>query len=272
MKLSACLVAFLTPFSIALVGCGDDGTATSGGNGSSGTASGTSSTGPVATTAPGSSGGATMGATSDGSTGNGTTASGSTAADSSGGSGSSSSGGDGSSSSDGSGSTDSSSSGGESESESGPMCTPEGQSCAMGQSCCPGLNCCAGVPVPPGAEFCGAMCPISDYRKKRDFSAVDVDEVLDKVAALPITTWSYRHEDASIRHIGPMAQDFMASFEVGATDESIFVVDADGVSLAAIQALNTRLVRAESDNAELRSTIDRLEQRLDALEAAGASR
>lgn len=49
-----------------------------------------------------------------------------------------------------------------------------------------------------------------------DFAAVDPRDVLAKVAALPITTWNYTFEDASVRHIGPMAQDFRTGFDVGA--------------------------------------------------------
>lgn len=253
---------------LAVSACGDD-TATTGSSGASGssTASGSTATTANTSTTNGSSGLATMGGSSATvgatDTSSGTTASadssGTTAADSSSGGGGSSGGS--------SGEGESSSSTSEGEVDSGPMCSAEGMSCATGETCCPGLNCCGGVPVPPGAEFCGAMCPISDYRRKREFAAVDPSEVLDKVAALPITTWSYRHEDAAIRHIGPMAQDFMASFEVGASDESIFVVDADGVSLAAIQALYSRVRTAEQENKALRRTVDALEQRLAALEA-----
>ncbi len=54
---------------------------------------------------------------------------------------------------------------------------------------------------------------------------------------LPISKWSYKVEDGSVRHIGPMAQDFAAAFGLGSDDRSIGTVDADGVALAAMQAL-----------------------------------
>lgn len=44
-------------------------------------------------------------------------------------------------------------------------------------------------------------------------------------------------EGTAVRHIGPMAQDFQHAFAVGADDKHIAVLDADGVALAAIQAL-----------------------------------
>lgn len=149
----------------------------------------------------------------------------------------------------------------------GATCVEEMGSCAEGEGCCEGLTCCAGVPVPPGQEYCGMQCPDSDYNLKRDFEAVDRDEVLEKVAALPITTWSYRREDRSVRHLGPMAQDFQASFGLGASDKSIFVIDADGVALTSIQALYRRLRATEAENLALREALDDLQQRVGALEA-----
>jgi hypothetical protein len=86
---------------------------------------------------------------------------------------------------------------------------------------------------------------------KRDFTSVDPDQILEQLAALPIATWSYRTESAQERHIGPMAQDFMASFGVGSSDRTILQVDADGVAFAAIQALYARLKAVEADNARL---------------------
>ncbi len=54
---------------------------------------------------------------------------------------------------------------------------------------------------------------------------------------VPILTWNYKTQDDSIRHLGPMAQDFRAAFELGEDEKHISTVDADGVALAAIQEL-----------------------------------
>ena len=69
---------------------------------------------------------------------------------------------------------------------------------------------------------------------------------------MPISEWSY-NDEPSARHIGPMAQDFHAAFGVGETDRCIPTVDANGVALAAIQALNRRLEGLERESRELRS-------------------
>lgn len=161
---------------------------------------------------------------------------------------------------------DGSSSGGSSSgssSESGMMCSAESESCANGEMCCAGMHCCAGNPIPPGSEYCTAgICPVSDRNVKENFAAIDPAVVLDKVAALPITTWSYKAEGPSVRHIGPMAQDFEAAFGVGATDKAIFQVDADGVALASVQALHRSVTALQAENDELRKRLDQLEAAL----------
>jgi hypothetical protein len=78
--------------------------------------------------------------------------------------------------------------------------------------------------------------------------------------AIPVTTWHYKAQAQSIRHLGPVAQDFRAAFGLGEDDKHISTVDADGVALAAIQALY-RL------NQEKDKKISELEQRLSKLEA-----
>ncbi|MFF4410754.1 tail fiber domain-containing protein [Streptomyces sp. NPDC001404] len=77
-------------------------------------------------------------------------------------------------------------------------------------------------------------------------------EILDKVSALPVSTWRYRWEQPAIRHVGPMSQDFKAAFGLGRHDTSIDCVDINGVALLAIQALH-RLVN------ELREEVDTLQ-------------
>jgi trimeric autotransporter adhesin len=77
----------------------------------------------------------------------------------------------------------------------------------------------------------------SDRNAKENISPVDARALLDRLAGIPIQTWNYKTQAASIRHIGPMAQDFRAAFAVGENEKTINSVDADGVALAAIQGL-----------------------------------
>jgi len=109
----------------------------------------------------------------------------------------------------------------------------------------------------------GAVNPPSDRNLKTNFAAVDTTEVLAKVAALPLQTWNYKNDAADVRHLGPVAQDFRAAFNLGADDKHIATVDADGVALAAIQGLNAKM---EAENAELRAENAELKTRLERLE------
>jgi hypothetical protein len=80
---------------------------------------------------------------------------------------------------------------------------------------------------------------------------VDGYEVLEKLAALPISTWNYKTDAPSVRHLGPMAQDFAAAFGLGDDDRKINMVDANGVVMVAIQALYRRLRDLEAQVAAL---------------------
>ena len=92
----------------------------------------------------------------------------------------------------------------------------------------------AGVQLASGG---GSWSSLSDKASKDSFASIDPHDVLGRLAAVPITTWNYKSQDASIRHIGPMAQDFHAAFGVGENEKFITTIDADGVALAAIQGL-----------------------------------
>jgi hypothetical protein len=106
-----------------------------------------------------------------------------------------------------------------------------------------------------------AWAVISDRNVKKDFSAVDSVQILEKLAAMPITQWHYKWETSDVTpHIGPMAQDFKAAFYPGTDDKSITTQEADGVALAAIQGLNQKLEEQRAENAELKKRLERLEQ------------
>jgi hypothetical protein len=77
----------------------------------------------------------------------------------------------------------------------------------------------------------------SDRTKKQDFRALDKHTVLETVARMPITSWRYKAEKPSVRHIGPMAQDFYKAFGLGLDNKHITTIDEGGVALAAIQGL-----------------------------------
>ncbi len=117
---------------------------------------------------------------------------------------------------------------------------------------------------------------LSDVRAKHAFRDLDHDDLLARIAAMPVTEWSYKAQDAAIRHMGPTAQDFHAAFGLGEDPLRIGTLDADGVALAGVKAVEarTRHLRAElerahaqvaaliDDNAAIRDRLSRLEQLL----------
>lgn len=115
-----------------------------------------------------------------------------------------------------------------------------------------------GAELPAGS---GSWSSLSDREVKANMAPANTSLILSLLAELPVSTWSYAGQDSSVRHIGPMAQDFHAAFGVGEDDRHISTVDADGVALAAIQALY-RLVK------ERDAQIAALEARVAALERA----
>jgi hypothetical protein len=99
----------------------------------------------------------------------------------------------------------------------------------------------------------------SDRDLKENFTAVDGQAVVAALAEVPITTWNVKEQDESIRHMGPVAQDFYAAFGLGYDELHISTVDPDGVALAAIQGLYEL-------SQEQEARIDELEARVTALE------
>jgi hypothetical protein len=131
-------------------------------------------------------------------------------------------------------------------------CKTKGKPCGDERDCCDGNGCCGSPPV------CSPTC-VSDRAKKANFGSVDPTDMLERVRSLPITTWNYTSDDASVRHIGPMAQDFAALFGVGADDRHIHLLDGQGVALAAIQGLGAEVARLHHANAALAERLARLE-------------
>lgn len=128
----------------------------------------------------------------------------------------------------------------------------------------------------------GVWTDASDRKLKQQFKTLDKNEVLEKINALEVTEWNYKADDPSIRHIGPMAQDFYALFNVG-DDSTIAAMDKAGVALIGIQALsanqneqNNKIESLEvelqnhqlqtqqlsDENAQLRARLEQLEQYL----------
>lgn len=141
-------------------------------------------------------------------------------------------------------------------------CGGDGQPCCNDASPCgSGLICCTGVPYPQGGA-CHPKCDLkSDRNAKRDLRSVDGAELLRRLSRLPVSSWRYVGEPKSVRHIGPMAQDFRRAFGFGRSEKLIDMVDASGVAIAAIKQLAARVDALDAQLRALRADRARLLRR-----------
>ncbi|AWW00219.1 tail fiber domain-containing protein [Arcticibacterium luteifluviistationis] len=114
---------------------------------------------------------------------------------------------------------------------------------------------------------------VSDSTKKENFIASNGKKVLKSVSQMRIGTWNYKGDDTSKnRHWGVMAQDFHHHFGKDAygtigNDTTIATADFDGVSFAAIKALEARTKKLQNDLASEKRFSASLEVKIEKLEA-----
>lgn len=112
---------------------------------------------------------------------------------------------------------------------------------------------------------------VSDRSQKEHFAPIDAASILGSLCSLRVERWNYKGEPSSVRHIGPMAQDFSRAFGVGSDDRHIHNVDAFGVTTSAIQALHRALQQQAAEAVVLRARLEELEARLRAVESDAGS-
>jgi hypothetical protein len=132
-----------------------------------------------------------------------------------------------------------------------------------------------GAYLAPGAN---SWSTLSDSTRKERVVLADGNRFLDRIGRMRLGSWNYKGQRAdSMRHYGPMAQDFYAAFGhdgVGRVGEATTInqADFDGVNLIAIQALYRRVQALEVENAELRRAAPLVRRaRLAALQAQNAA-
>ena len=141
------------------------------------------------------------------------------------------------------------------------------------------VNKLGGMKVGPGAATAFELTPTgnltisgtltqgSDVNSKRDINVVDGIQILTKLAQLPISEWSYKTDARGVRHLGPMAQDFYSTFELGNDNTRIAPGDMAGISLAAVKALQSELISLrEEKDAEIAELKDMLAERIKVIE------
>lgn len=87
----------------------------------------------------------------------------------------------------------------------------------------------------------------SDVNRKHLFADVQGEDVLLRLRALRVGSWTYKTDPDDVRHVGPMAQDFFATFRLGRDERTIAAIDEGGIALVGIKALDARtLVHART--------------------------
>ena len=117
-----------------------------------------------------------------------------------------------------------------------------------------------GVELIPGS---GAWSILSDRERKENIVSIDAQDYLQRLDQIDVYEWSYISQDSSIRHIGPMAQDFHKTFELGTDSTTINSGDFDGINLLLIKALDEKMALLETQAA----TLEGLETELAELKA-----
>lgn len=104
----------------------------------------------------------------------------------------------------------------------------------------------------------------SSRQSKEAIGPLDAGQLLDRLMEVPILEWQYKDDALETRHLGPMAEDFQQAF--GLSDgRHLSVIDVQGVALAAIQGLNSKL---EAENRELRTELAQLRSAVEQLQAS----
>ena len=105
-----------------------------------------------------------------------------------------------------------------------------------------------GVRLLPGA---GAWSILSDRNSKENIESLDQQDYLSRLDSIDVFSWSYKSQDSNITHIGPMAQDFYATFNLGTDSTTINSGDFDGVNLLLLKALNAKVQLLETQGEKL---------------------
>ncbi|MBO2011674.1 tail fiber domain-containing protein [Hymenobacter negativus] len=135
------------------------------------------------------------------------------------------------------------------------------------------INANIGVQIAAGGN---SWTVISDSTKKERVVLADGNRFLERINRLRLGSWNYRGQDpGTMRHYGPMAQDFYQAFGRDAVgrignDSTINQADFDGVNLIAIQALYRQVLALQQENARLREQVRRIDNR-SATQPAGAA-
>jgi len=117
-------------------------------------------------------------------------------------------------------------------------------------------------------SWSGTWTNASSRSFKDNFKRYDRHDLLERISSMPMEFWVYRNSDE--RHFGPMAEDFVAAFDVGIIretdgqreDQYLAAGDVAGVALAGVKELIEIVNELREENIKLKSRIEELETRI----------
>lgn len=117
-----------------------------------------------------------------------------------------------------------------------------------------------------GKSYATQHINTSSREVKTGFKSIENRQILEQLVTMPITRWQYRQEkDRGLEHLGPVAEDFQATFNLG-DGEHISTVDADGIALSAIKGLHEMVQEKEAELDTLKIQVSEGQERMAALE------
>jgi autotransporter adhesin len=99
---------------------------------------------------------------------------------------------------------------------------------------------------------------ISDSNRKENRLNISGEAVLNKLSNIWLGSWNYKSQDKSMRHYGPMAQEFFAAFGddgigIIGNDTTLATADVDGVTLIAVKGLDARTREMQNEMRDIRT-------------------
>jgi hypothetical protein len=111
----------------------------------------------------------------------------------------------------------------------------------------------------------GTLSEGSSRAMKTAIQPVDPTDVLSKLDQVEVAEWSYKGASET-RHLGPMAETFYQTYNLGPDNEHIAPKDMAGVAMASAKALKEKVAEQQERLTERDERIDELEKRLSRLE------
>jgi hypothetical protein len=111
----------------------------------------------------------------------------------------------------------------------------------------------------------GTWTDASSREFKENFEDINEEELLAKIEKLDIKKWNYKGTDEV--HIGPIAEEFKALFELGVKDDNqhISTLDGNGIALKSVQILSKKVGEKDKQIDDLKERIKKLESLVETL-------